>query len=276
MKRELIIMAILLFLVFPGRSQNGDGAIDSSIFENESEQALYNQGIEDPFQLLQAVHARENTSLEGYYKLVKKLDKRAKNKEHTKWFLEEVFYQAHKILLKEYKKHSVFNDLLNKGFYDCVSGSGLYAILLDRYGFDYKIIETDFHVFVLVQKNGENFIFESTEPRTGFIHKPTSVKGYLSAFLPSNSQEQNDKKPSLGSLAQKPGKGNSILKAISLIELAGLQYYNDAVLHFNENALEVSRKQLAKAQKIYPSDRIIALRQLLGQMDSDVQELARR
>ncbi len=269
-------MAILLFLVFPGRSQNGDGVINSSIFENASEQALFYQGIENPFQLLQALHATENTSLKGFHKLVKKLDKRAKNKEHTKWFLEEVFYKAHKILLREYKKHSVFNDLLNKGFYDCVSGSAIYAILLDRYGFDYKIIETDFHVFVLVQKDGENFIFESTEPRSGFIHESARVKNYLSAFVPTNSQQQNDKKPSLGSLAQQPGESNTIFKAISLIELAGLQYYNDAILHFNENALEVSQKQLAKAEKIYPSDRIIALRELLGQMNNDVQELARR
>ncbi|MDN3668388.1 hypothetical protein QWY93_03485 [Echinicola jeungdonensis] len=276
MKRFLFILSLLVLIVSPGRSQSGGGLVNYSPYENESEKAIFNQSSENPFLLLQAVHAKKNTSLKGYNKLVEKLDKRAKNKDHTKWFLGEVFYQTHKVLLKEYKKHSVFNDLLNQGLYDCVSGSAIYALMLERYAFDYKIIETDFHVFVLVNENGENFIFESTEPRSGFIHDPGRVKEYLRAFLPSNSQSNNDRNPSLGSLAQQPGEAKTIFKAISLTELAGLQYYNDAILHFNENALKTSLNQLAKAQKIYPSDRVVALRELLEQMDHENQELASR
>jgi hypothetical protein len=46
------------------------------------------------------------------------------------------------------------------------------------------------------------------------------------------------------------------------MELAGLQYYNDAITHFNQQAFGVAVNQLTKAFVLYPSERIDALREL--------------
>jgi hypothetical protein len=55
---------------------------------------------------------------------------------------------------------------------------------------------------------------------------------------------------------------NSIFRKVKLIELAGLQYYNDAIVHFNNQEFGQAVHQLSKAYLLYPSDRIEGLREL--------------
>ncbi|WP_332914370.1 hypothetical protein [Algoriphagus boritolerans] len=55
---------------------------------------------------------------------------------------------------------------------------------------------------------------------------------------------------------------NSIFRKVDLKQLAGLQYYNDAIVYFNSQAFGQAVDQLSKAYLLYPSDRILGLREL--------------
>ncbi|WP_460538370.1 hypothetical protein [Echinicola sediminis] len=271
MKRILLIWTALFIIVYHAASQEGGDRF--SIFESFEEEQRFSDK-ENAFVLLSALHADEDAqNLDGYHKLIEKLDKKSSKKHHVKWFLEEMFYKSHQLVLKEYKKHSTFNEMLATGAYDCVSGSALMGLLLERYEFDYQIIETDFHVFVLVNDGDRSYVLESTEPRNGFITDPQEVSDYIASFKPVSSPSAKVAKTLAGRVEGTQKVQNSIYKAISLKELAGLQYYNDAIHHFNENDMEVVQSQLIKAAEIYPSGRVMAF---FDYVAGQKKELARR
>ncbi len=68
--------------------------------------------------------------------------------------LKKVFFQVHKEYLKEYVPYQSFQDLFETGTYGCLTGTALYAFLLEELGFEYEIIETNYHMFLLVNADG--------------------------------------------------------------------------------------------------------------------------
>ncbi|WP_200974344.1 hypothetical protein [Echinicola sp. 20G] len=273
MKRALIILIALVLVIYQGMSQ--DWSEDQSVFESDAEKELLLSQAQ-PIHLLKALHAKDEVDMKQFEKLTEKLDKRADKKHFVEWFVGEIFYKSHQYVLKNYNRHSTFNETLENGSYDCVSGSAVLGLLLDRYGFDYEIIETDFHVFVLVHDNDKTYVLESTEPRSGFIKDQDEVKDYIAAFVPRKQNQSKRDRSELAGLSDGAGEENTIYSSISLKELAGLQYYNDAVLHFNEGQQETALKQLKKAKGIYPSERVNAFDHYLSQLESENKKLARR
>lgn len=151
--------------------------------------------------------------------------------------------------------------MLQEGNFDCVSGSATLGMLLDRYNYNYEIIETDYHVFILVDINDKTVILESTLAIGGMISSPSEVRAYLESYQPVEFAQ-------LASLTERLGDpelsldDHAIFRKVSLIELAGLQYYNDAITHFNEQSFGLASKQLSKALVLYNSERIKNLQDL--------------
>ncbi|MEN2280543.1 hypothetical protein AAGF08_00295 [Algoriphagus sp. SE2] len=229
-------------------------------FETQKEESIWKEGTSDPLKLFTAVHANEIHE-QKWNELIEELDhKRSKTKSDYN-FLRHIFQKSHKSLLKTYVKHSTFNDMLLDGKFDCVSGSATLGMLLDRYGFDYNIIETDFHVFIAVTLDRKTIILESTLPIGGMITRPSDVQAYLESYKAVEFAQ-------LSSLTQRLGNpeidlsDNAIFRKVSLTQLAGLQYYNDAITHFNEQSFGLASKQLSKAIILYDSERIKNLREL--------------
>ncbi len=257
--RTLFYVFIFCLVGSSGFTQNdGDG---HALFENATEQEILLNNYENDFQLLQALRFTGEPSLKHWEKLVSILDKKAaKNRIKGARFLETIFYKTQSVLFKGYQKHAAFNELLNSGTYDCVTGTAAYGLLLDRYGFDYKIIETDAHVFLLAEFEGDSVIFESTLPLHGFF-QGTATRDFLSQFIAKESASPNGASGlAIGGISE---GSNQIFQTITLKELAGLQYYNDAILKFNNNQFQEAYFQTVKAEMLHPSDRISNLRVLL-------------
>ncbi|MBN7814171.1 type 2 periplasmic-binding domain-containing protein [Algoriphagus pacificus] len=233
---------------------------ENLFFETDTEKQIWDSDQKDPLKLFTAVKADE-VRPEKWEALVQELDeKRLKTKKDLN-FLRVLFQKSHQNLLKSYVQHSTFNEMLKEGKFDCVSGSATLGMLLDRYKFDYDIVETDYHVFILVRLDGKNIILESTLPIGGMITSPSEVQAYLDSYAPVEFAQ-------LGSLTQRLGNStidfsdHAIFRKVSLVELAGLQYYNDAITHFNSQKFGLASKQLSKALLLYDSERIKNLREL--------------
>ncbi|EAZ81604.1 hypothetical protein [Algoriphagus machipongonensis] len=235
-------------------------ALEELHFETDLERQIWENDKNDPLQLFKAIHA-ENIENDKWHELVADLDKKRAKTNNEYNLLRSIFEKSHKYLLKNYVQHSTFNQMLETGDFDCVSGSATLGILLERYGFDFDIVETDYHVFIMVNLDGENLILESTLPIGGLITKSSEVKKYLDSYNPKEFAQ-------LTSLTQRLGSPDidfsehAIFRKVSLVELAGLQYYNDAISHFNEQSFGLASKQLSKALLLYESERIKALREL--------------
>jgi hypothetical protein len=189
------------------------------------------------------------------------LDAKASKKMDSLSLLRVIFQKTHQRLLKDYIQHSSFADLLEVGAYDCVSGSAALGLLLDRYGFTYEVVETDYHVFIQVYLDGKTVILESTLPVGGMITSPTAVSNYLAAYINEGIPVARNINEGLAG-TRVDASDNTIFRKVNLSELAGLQHYNEAIVSFNGQDYKQALVQLTKALSLYPSERIEGLRDL--------------
>lgn len=259
-RATLLLLVFLSGFSFTAWAQE---SIAEVVFETEREKNLWEMGIKEsnPYQLFMAVHADENTPTDSWQKVLTATEKKYRRTGVSIKLLRTIFEKSHKYLFKTYEQHSSFNQMLQDGSFDCVSGSATLAMILDQYGFDFEIIETDYHVFIITHLNGANIILESTLPIGGMITSAAEVKKYLANYQGESQNQGLALNQRLGAPALDDSE-NSIFRKVDLKQLAGLQYYNDAIAHFNEQSFDIAIDQLEKAYKLYPADRIAGLKEL--------------
>ncbi|MFC5625463.1 hypothetical protein [Algoriphagus winogradskyi] len=261
MKKVLLTFILISAIGIFAMAQDAIGIIEGLRFESDSEKELWEAGQKNPYLLFRAVQAERSLSDEKWDGLVSELDKKFNKKGTHLSVLRSIFEKSHQQLFKTYEQHSTFNDMLEEGKYDCVSASAALALLLERYGFVYKVVETDYHVFIVVNHEGKDIILESTLPIGGMITAPTEVIAYLEGYKADDSTQLKSLNQRLGA-PKADLSDNAIFRKVNLTELAGLQYYNDAISYFNDQRFEKASTQLNKALKLYNSERIEGLKAL--------------
>ncbi len=165
-----------------------------------------------------------------FTELTEKLDR--KYKEGDEAFAKKVFYHIQNKYLKHYSKYASFEELMHDGKYDCLSGTILYALVLDHYRIPYKINEGIGHINLTLEVNGRSFLFEATDP----------INGFTSA---SNTEDS-------------PAN-------LSMKQLAGLLFYNNAVRFNNLEQFQLAYQSMLQAESMYPTNRISSERSLIEQ-----------
>src|ERR1041384_3391949 len=66
-------------------------------------------------------------------------------------FVHYLFYKTHQKMLRFYQSQASFDQLLNGGTYNCLTGTAVYAMLLSHFGLPYTIVETNYHIFILTE-----------------------------------------------------------------------------------------------------------------------------
>lgn len=173
----------------------------------------------------------------------------SKGEKDQKQFLKLVFNKTHHRFLKNYQAYATFSDLLKAGNYNCLTGTALYALLLDHLGYDYKVIETNYHIFLIVKTSEGKVIFEATDPVKGFITDADEVEKRLSKY----QQNQVPRRESEKIYYQYSVK---LFNEVSLDEMLGLLHYNHAIEAFNAQQLSSAIVHLDKAIHLYQSPRI--------------------
>jgi hypothetical protein len=169
--------------------------------------------------------------------------------------LQQLFYDVHRRYLKHYTKYTGLQSLLQNGEYNCLSATAFYALILERLGYQYQIIESINHIVLLVElQKGQLLLLETTDPANGFVANTNGVKQRLQAI--KNSEQD----------AGYYNLNLKIFRTIDLRELAGLQYYNYAAWHFNQRSMADATDHLRKGQLLYRSERFEkAARLIVGQ-----------
>jgi hypothetical protein len=189
------------------------------------------------------------------------LDLKASKKSDSLALLRVIFQKTHQRLFKNYRQHSTFSNMLDQGDYDCVSGSAALGLLLDRYGYSFDVIETDYHVFIQVYLGGKTLVLESTLPGGGLITSPSAVSNYLAAYLSEGAPIARNISEGLAG-TKVITEDNTIFRKVNLTQLSGLQHYNEAIVHFNKQNYKQAIDLLTKAYAQYPSERIEGLKAL--------------
>jgi len=202
---------------------------------------------------------------------VNKLEQKQSSFKHNSDFLEFIFNKTHQKFLKNFSEYASFPEMLDKGNYNCLTGTALYALLLDHFNVPYKIIETNYHIFLLAQTDQGPILFETTDAANGFVTNGEEIQNRIARYRQNSIQ-------TAGSSKTYYRYNFDLYKSVSLDEVLGLLYYNLSIVAFNSKDLNLAIDHLGKAIELYQSPRIeefskiILLTVLEGNLDPSEKE----
>jgi hypothetical protein len=216
------------------------------------------------------LYGQSTTGSQDFLRFVQKLESHKDAKGDSK-FLRYVFTKTHQRYLKHYETYAGFNELTINGNYNCLTGTALYALILDQLGYEFRIIETNYHIFLVVNSKEGQILFEATDPAKGFISDAAAVAKRMSAYKENQTtQLESGKNYYLYSF--------KLFNEVNLDQMAGLLYYNEAIEEFNDHHFQDAVADLDKAMSLYNSPRIaefskiILLSVVQSQLESSVKE----
>lgn len=180
---------------------------------------------------------------------VEKLTEKESPKSNFK-FCKTLFTRTRQEFLRRYTQYASFEETLNHGKYNCLTGTALYALLLDHFDIQYSIIETNYHIFLLASTEEGTVLFEATDPLHGFITDPVKIEQRVQHYKLNTIQETpNDGKKYYAYSA-------SLYQHVDLTELRGLLHYNLSVAAYNRQDFRLAIHHLDEALELYNSPRI--------------------
>jgi hypothetical protein len=173
-------------------------------------------------------------------------------------FLHKIFWATQKEFFKSYKPYEAFSELFTSGKYDCLTATGLYSILLTEFNFNHSIIETNYHIFIVIHSTQGDVLFETTDRYKGFVQNNEEIEKRIGTYrqnlLASTSTQANYYQYTF-----------SLYKEINPTQLTGLLHFNQAVNAFNKKDWKLCADQLELARHNYDSQRTKELAALLIQ-----------
>lgn len=186
-----------------------------------------------------------------------KLEKKNASLKNDRAFIEFVFTKTHQRFLKRYEAYASINALFNEqGSYNCLTGTILYSVILNHFQIPHRVIETNYHIFILAETKEGDVLLEATDPLNGFVTSSKNIEKRIKAYKENSLQVSS-------STLRYYQFNFELFNTVSFKELRGLLYYNKAVDFYNQKNLQESAHLLKKAHELYSSLRIDEFSQIL-------------
>jgi hypothetical protein len=201
---------------------------------------------------------------------ISKLEQRRSSFHSDHEFLRYLFTKTHQKILKNYVEYCAFNELMN-GTYNCLTGTALYAVLLDHFNFNFKIIETNYHIFLIANTTQGDILFESTDPLNGFVDTERKIEQRINTFLAKDVNNESNKVSFRYTFY--------LYNEVTMEQLQGLLYYNFSIDSYNKRDFIASINFLDKASLYYKSKRIEVFSKIIlltieqGRIDNNEKEI---
>lgn len=202
---------------------------------------------------------------------INKLGSKRDDFKREKSFVRYLFTKTHQKYLRHYTSYCSFSDLLNDGTYNCLTGTALYALLLDHFHIPYRIIETNYHIFLVAETAEGSILLEATDPANGFVDNDAEIQKRIALYREN--------------VLQRPVASKNyydfnfdLYNEVTLDQVLGLMYYNYAVVAYNKQELVRTISNLDKAVMLYHSarveefSRIVLLSVLESNLDKAIKE----
>ena len=183
---------------------------------------------------------------------------RTKQSQKELSFLHRIFWTTQKRFLKTYTPYEPFGELFESGKYDCLTATSLYSILLSEFGFDYSIVETNYHIFIVVNTLQGEVLLETTDRYHGFVQDKAEIEKRIGTYRQNRIASSNVK-------SNYYLYSFDLYKKINPSQVIGLLHFNQAVKAFNKQQWLASAEQLDIARRTYDSQRTKELANLLIQ-----------
>lgn len=195
-------------------------------------------------------------SVKSFESFLHKLDKKNASVKRERAFIRHIFEKTHNRFLKNYEAYASLDETFDNGSYNCLTGTILFSLLLHHYAIEHQVIETNYHIFILAETAEGQILLEATDPLNGFVTSSKEIEARITRYRQNKIQDQQRDKSYYKFRFE-------LYNAVSLDELRGLTYYNNAVDSFNQKNLEIAVQNLVKANELYFSYRIEEFSQIL-------------
>jgi hypothetical protein len=166
-----------------------------------------------------------------------------------KKFLKSIFKTTHHRFLKSYAQYADLGEVFKNGRFDCLTATALFSVVLNETNFEYQIIETNYHIFILVDTKDGQIMLETTDRLFGFVDDPSEIDKRIGSYrknkiVPSNSNKMYYH------------YSFDLFNEVNQNQLAGLLYFNQAIKAYNSGDLLGCSSLLEKSNGIYESPRV--------------------
>lgn len=172
--------------------------------------------------------------------------------------LRKIVAGIHAQFLKTYKPYSDLSEAFKSGTYDCLTATTLMSKVLDEFGYHYSIIETNYHIFLMVQTSSGKVLIETTDRIGGYITRKGAIDSRISEYKKNQPQVEVVS----GNIHRFPF---SLFQEISEENLGGLLLFNQAVKAYNSSEYVLATNWLIRSEAMYSSPRCASLCELLIQ-----------
>lgn len=167
-----------------------------------------------------------------------------KKKRNQKLLLKRLSRKIGDRYLKRYQKLSSFYQTVSEGQYDCLTSTVLYAYFLKKLQMDYSIWETNYHIYIVVHLSEGDILIEPTDPNFGVVSNKKTIAKNIEIYRQGNEKKVETFLSNL-----------RIEQEVNFLQLVGLQYYNKAVMYFNNQKYNAAINSLNKSLIFYDCDR---------------------
>lgn len=253
MMRKLVYICIIVFLTGESFFCQGRSAMD---IETDIKSI-------NTLELLLSKSKDTRFSISEYRELLETIKSKRARFSDDQQYLQHIYKYVHRKNLKQYKTYVTIEETLSKsGYYDCLTGTLLYGLILEELGFDVTIREFNYHVLLIVNLGQKRILIESTDPLNGFVVGDDAINERINTY---KQEDRRKKRHSVYGFIQ------VIDNKISINQLVGLHFYNQAINSLNHLNLEAAKLEINKAYKLYPSERVKEISKLIK--GSEIQSL---
>jgi hypothetical protein len=172
-------------------------------------------------------------------------------------FLNRLFDITQKRILSNYSQYSSIDQIVN-GQYDCLTATTWFAALLTKAGYQFDVIETNYHIFLMVHLAEQDVLLETTDRFNGFVVDRKQIEKRLGIYQQNMAASTSVDKESYLYQFQ-------LFREVAPEKLPGLLYFNQAVKAYNNKNLKLCAEKLQMARNVYETPRIAELADILLQ-----------
>jgi hypothetical protein len=197
-----------------------------------------------------ATSPKADAKLHDFIQLLK-----TKRPRSDKAFLKKVFHKTERNFLKKYSSYSGFDRIFEDGRFDCLTATSLFSVILQDLGFDFDIVETNYHIFLMVRTSHGDVLLETTDRLNGFVQGKNLIDKKKDSYSHYNSFINNR----LIFFRTDP------FRKVNPTQLPGLLYFNQAIMAYHSGNITRAGELLAKSTIFYHSSRVADLAAILRQ-----------
>src|SRR5690349_12690184 len=199
--------------------------------------------------LFTSVEGESGINDRSFNEFVNKLESKRASFRDDQAFVHHIFQKSHQKFLRNFEQYAPFRDMFGLGNYNCLTGTALYALLLEHFQIEYNIVETNYHIFILVNTEKGKILLEATDPLHGFISGSDEIEKKIEGYRKNEIQQTAaDKKYYSFTF--------DLYNEVKLEQLLGLLHYNSAIVDYNNQKLQSAIAHLDQALELYNSPRI--------------------